>query len=270
MAIVLLTNNSNRGQALAHLIVRAGLDLKLVVVEDASLRGKKGNPIINVLRATFGRPYRWLKKMLFLKPADRKALDYEEQSIAKANKQVNDYIRDLNVHGRPDGIEYLETPSLNEATVITAVNRAEPDVCVVLGTSIIRERLISIPKVGMINAHTSILPEYRGARSEFWQVYNRDYSNVGMTLHFIDKGVDTGQILFQKKQEVGENPDPNVLRANNTIATLENYVAVIQSVLNGTANPQPQKPSTTPAYKFRDISEEKRLTVYKRILSKNA
>ena len=159
MAVVLLTNNSNRGQTLAHLIVRAGLDLKLVVVEDASLRGKKGNPIINVLRATLGGPYRWLKKMLFLKPADRKALDYESQSIAKANKLVNDYIRDLNVYGRPDGIEYLETPSLNEASVITAVNRAEPDVCVVLGTSIIRERLISIPKVGMINAHTSILPE---------------------------------------------------------------------------------------------------------------
>ena len=38
MSVVLLTNNSNRGQALAHLIQRAGLDLKLVVVEDASLR----------------------------------------------------------------------------------------------------------------------------------------------------------------------------------------------------------------------------------------
>ena len=269
MSVVLLTNNSNRGQALAHLIVRAGLDLKLVVVEDASLRAPKGNPLIHSARLKLGKPYRWFKHNFLTNSADKKALEYEEQSILMANHMVDEYIKDLGVTGRPSGVEYLDTPSLNQATVITAIKNARPDVCAVLGTSIIRERLISIPKVGMINAHTSILPEYRGSRSEFWQCYNQDYTNVGMTLHLIDKGVDTGNILFQKHQDVNENPDPNMLRANNTLATLENYVPVIQSVLDNTAKPFKQEKGTTPTYRFRDITLEKRLSLYKRILSKN-
>ena len=266
MAVVLLTNNSNRGQALAHLIQRAGIDLRLVVVEDASQKPSTEPKFISISRKVLGPPYRWLKSLISLSVEDRAALRFEEASIAKANKLVDDYIAGLGVKGRPLGVEYLETPSLNEATVVTAVTKAEPDVCVVMGTSIIKPRMISIPKLGMVNAHTSILPEYRGSRSEFWQCYNEDYSHVGITLHYIDKGVDTGQILFQKKQEVGENPDPNMLRANNTLATLQNYVDVIQSVLDGTDQPKPQGQCTTPTYRFKDISLDKRLNLYKRFI----
>lgn len=269
MSVVLLTNNSNRGQALAHLILREGLDLKLVVVEDASFRGNTNNGVVHKLRLAVGPIYRTIKQFITLSSEERAALKYEEQSIAKANERVNNYISSLGVTGRPDGVEYLETPSLREATVVTAVKNAEPDVCVVLGTSIIRKRLISIPKLGILNAHTSILPEYRGSRSEFWQCYNQDYNNVGVTIHFIDPGVDTGNVLFQLKQKVGNNPDPNELRANNTIATLENYVSVLKSVLDGTAKPTAQGKGTTPTYRFRDITEKKRIKLYKRILSEN-
>jgi methionyl-tRNA formyltransferase len=268
MGVVLFTNDSNRGQALAHLIVRAGIDLTLVVVENPSLREPRSNPFVQFLRLNLVKPYRWIKHTFLTKPEDKKALNYEVQSLQIANAVVDDYILALGVKGRPEGVDYLETPKLNEATVITAVKRAKPDVCVVLGTSILKKTLISIPKIGTINAHTSILPEYRGSKSEFWQCYNNDYSNVGMTLHLIDKGVDTGNILFQKKQEVKDNPDPNMLRAINTLATLKNYVPVLKHVLDGLANPTVQGPCTTPTYRFRDITLEKRLTVYKRILAK--
>jgi methionyl-tRNA formyltransferase len=136
----------------------------------------------------------------------------------------------------------------------------------VLGTSIIKPRIISIPKLGTINAHTSILPEYRGSRSEFWQCYNQNYDHAGVTLHFIEKGVDTGSILFQQKQDLKGTPDPNSMRAANTKAVLLNYVAVIQSVLDGSAHPQIQGACTTPTYRFRDITEEKRIKLYTRLM----
>ncbi len=270
MSVVLLTNNSNRGQALAHFILRADLNLKLVVVEDASIGSEDQESISTMARKVIGPTYRLVKNLLTLNAEGRQALKYEEESIARANALVNDFILSQGVTGRPEGVEYLETPSLNEASVVTAIKQAEPDVCVVLGTSIIRPRLISIPKLGMINAHTSILPEYRGSRSEFWQCYNQDYKNVGITLHYIDKGVDTGKVLFQKRQEVGENPDPNSLRANNTLATLQNYVQVIQSVIDGSVEPKAQGQCTTPTYRFKDITLEKRLKLYKRIISNDS
>ena len=269
MSVVLLTNNSNRGQALAHLILKEGIDLKLVVVEDVSLRLENQPNLLSKFKLVVGPTYRSVKNRLQLSAEDRAALKYEEASIENANAKVNEYIKNLGVTGRPSGVEYLETPSLNEATVVNAVKNAAPDVCLVLGTSIIKKRLISIPKLGIINAHTSILPEYRGSRSEFWQCYNQDYENVGITIHLIDPGVDTGNLLFQRKQEVGTNPDPNQLRANNTIATLENYVSVLKSVLNGTVKPKKQGVGTTPTYRFRDITEEKRIKLYKRILAGN-
>lgn len=254
---------------MAHLILQQGLDLRLVVVENPALKNPNKS-VVQSFKQVIGPTYRWMKNLIQLSAEERAALKYEEQSIAKWNKKVDDYIDALGVKGRPKGVKYLETPSLREATVITAITKAEPDVCAVMGTSIIKPRLISIPKLGMINAHTSILPEYRGSRSEFWQCYNEDYRNVGVTLHFIDAGVDTGKILFQKKQEVGENPDPNELRANNTLATLQNYVPTIEAVLNGTIEPKVQKQGTTPTYRFKDITQEKRLKLYKRLVEANA
>ncbi|MDP6908001.1 MAG: formyltransferase family protein, partial [Flavobacteriales bacterium] len=240
MKVVLLVNNSNRGQALAHLIHRAGLNLKLVVVENASLLKTEEKSALSYVKQTLGPSYRLLRSIIKLSSKDRRALRYEGESMRNAEAKVNKYIEGLGVNGRPENIEYLEVPSLNSSIAVNAVVKAEPDLCVVMGTSILRSRMISIPKIGTINAHTSILPEYRGARSEFWQCYNQDYRNVGVTLHFIDKGVDTGNILFQKKQDVGENPDPNMLRANNTFAILENYVPIIEKVLKGEIEPKKQ------------------------------
>lgn len=266
MGIVLLTNNSNRGQALAHLMLRAGLDLKLVVVENAGLRPIKEDPAPALVRTMLGPSYRWLRSRIRLSSEDRKALEFEQRSIEKAELMVNQHIKALGVFGRPQNVEYLEVPKLNSNFAVDAVVKASPDLCVVLGTSILRLRMIAIPRIGTINAHTSMLPEYRGARSEFWQCYNRDLKDVGVTLHFIDNGVDTGSILFQKKQPVQGNADPNMLRAHNTLAILENYVPVIKQVLNGDIEPEMQRSSTTPAYRFRDITEEKRIRLYTRLL----
>jgi len=250
-------------------MVRAGIDLKLVVVEDPSLKQDGSAGRIQRFKQWAGPTYLWAKQLLTLSKEERAALRFEAQAQQRAENTVNQHIAGLGVKGRPPGVPYLETPGLNEATVVTALSKAAPDLCVVLGTSIIRSRLLSIPRIGTLNAHTSVLPEYRGARSEFWQCYNEDYDNVGITIHFIDKGVDTGNVLFQWRQQVDENPEPYQLRARNTLAVLENYVPVIRSVLEGTARPTPQGQCTTPTYRYRDISEQKRIKLYKRILAKN-
>jgi hypothetical protein len=98
MGVVLITNNSNRGQALAHLIVRAGIDLTLVVVENPSLREPRSNPFVRFLRLNLGKPYRWIKHTFLTKPEDKKALNYEMQSLQIANAVVDDYILELGVN----------------------------------------------------------------------------------------------------------------------------------------------------------------------------
>lgn len=75
----------------------------------------------------------------------------------------------------------------------------EPDLIIVYSMShLLKENVFSIPKFGTINIHYSHLPEYRGPAPLFWEYY--DYVlNPGVTLHYIDKGEDTGDIIFQER-----------------------------------------------------------------------
>lgn len=75
----------------------------------------------------------------------------------------------------------------------------EPDLLIVYSMShLLKENVFSIPKFGTINIHYSHLPEYRGPAPLFWEYY--DYVlNPRVTLHYIDKGEDTGDIIFQER-----------------------------------------------------------------------
>ena len=62
---------------------------------------------------------------------------------------------------------------------------------------IISSKIISQPKYGFVNTHNSFLPNNRGKHPYFWaMVEERDY---GVTLHWVDEGIDTGDIIAQKQ-----------------------------------------------------------------------
>ena len=64
-----------------------------------------------------------------------------------------------------------------------------------------KEEILNIPKKGCINIHCSLLPKYRGLMPSFWTLYNNeDYS--GVSIFLINKDIDDGPIIFQKKIKV--------------------------------------------------------------------
>src|SRR5262249_34983380 len=67
---------------------------------------------------------------------------------------------------------------------------------------IIPERLLSIPRLGWINLHASLLPKYRGAAPIQWAIANGE-SCTGITTMCIDAGMDTGDILLQREAPIG-------------------------------------------------------------------
>tara|TARA_Y100001963_G_scaffold9243_1_gene11890 strand:- start:3034 stop:3585 length:552 start_codon:yes stop_codon:yes gene_type:complete len=64
-------------------------------------------------------------------------------------------------------------------------------------THIIKKDVIDVSKNGIINLHISYLPWNRGAHPNFWSFI--DDTKKGVTIHLIDEGIDTGDILFQKE-----------------------------------------------------------------------
>jgi methionyl-tRNA formyltransferase len=69
-------------------------------------------------------------------------------------------------------------------------------------TDIVPARVFSAPKLGSICYHPSILPRYRGASAINWAVINGETA-TGLTIFWVDDGIDTGDILLQKKVEIG-------------------------------------------------------------------
>jgi len=94
--------------------------------------------------------------------------------------------------------EVVETTSVNSADVLRLILRTEPDVVVVSGTSILDAILLSsLKSIPVINIHCGITPRYRGAHGAFWAIVNDDWDNIGVTVHFVDSGIDTGNIIAQ-------------------------------------------------------------------------
>jgi len=71
-------------------------------------------------------------------------------------------------------------------------------------TDIVPPKVFNTPRLGSICYHPSILPRYRGASAINWAVINGE-TETGLTIFWVDQGIDTGDILLQKKVEIGPN-----------------------------------------------------------------
>ena len=106
---------------------------------------------------------------------------------------------------RSDLIE--EVPHINHHKVAALADRYQPDIIAVFGTSLIREPLLGKGRIGIVNLHGGLSPDYRGADCTFWALYNGEPERVGCTLHFIDSGIDTGNLIAYICPEVGPDDD---------------------------------------------------------------
>jgi len=88
----------------------------------------------------------------------------------------------------------------NDPTCRELLESAQPEVLVLGGTRIIKPQTLSIPRRGTVNAHPGLLPMLRGSASVGWALY-KDLP-VGATVHFIDPGIDTGDIIARRELPV--------------------------------------------------------------------
>ena len=94
-------------------------------------------------------------------------------------------------------IPRYKVPHHNKKACRLLIEELGPDLGVLGGTRIIRNRILRIPPEGMLNAHPGLLPEVRGSASPAWSVYHD--IPIGATCHFIDPGIDTGDIVGKRE-----------------------------------------------------------------------
>lgn len=104
-----------------------------------------------------------------------------------------------------------EVPHINHPEVVNMARELEPDLICVFGTSLIRGELLNAGRLGIINLHGGLSPEYRGADCTFWALYNGEPDKIGCTLHYIDAGIDTGRLIAHISPQVREGDSELVL-----------------------------------------------------------
>jgi methionyl-tRNA formyltransferase len=112
---------------------------------------------------------------------------------------------------RQRGVRVLEPSSPNLPEFVEAMGRLSPDLLLAAGYSqLLGEQILSIPRLLPVNFHASLLPAYRGKHPVFWALRNGERW-AGLTVHAMDAGLDTGDILYQVRVRT---------RAQDSVATL--------------------------------------------------
>lgn len=112
--------------------------------------------------------------------------------------------------------EEMSVPILNPGTVKDAglvddLKKLDPDIFVVCGYQFfLPGEIINLPPMGTLNFHASLLPRHSGMHPGFWTIYYGDKIS-GMVIHYMDKGIDTGDIAYRSEVPVNTGDTIDVL-----------------------------------------------------------
>mgnify|MGYP000072880962 CR=1 FL=1 len=150
-------------------------------------------------------------------------------------------------HGSPDmalgqvatnfGIPIIDLADVNEARSLETLRKFGCDLFLSVSfDQILRPSMFSLPGLGTINCHAGMLPFYRGRSVLNWAIIN-DESSVGITVHYVDDGIDTGDIVLQRFIEVTDDDDYRTLLARGSDACAEAVCKAVGLISSGRANP---------------------------------
>lgn len=99
---------------------------------------------------------------------------------------------------RPKDLSFRRFNSANTPDCQAWLREERPDVVVINGTRILSNELLRSSQALVLNIHCGITPAYRGVHGAYWALYRNDPGNAGVTVHVVDAGIDTGDIVYQE------------------------------------------------------------------------
>lgn len=166
--------------------------------------------------------------MLLNKGFKKKSQSRIESIKQKGRLDDSDYDQDI--------VQHVE--SVNSQLTINKLQQLEPDAVVVNGTRIISSKILDSIDAPFLNTHTGITPKYRGVHGGYWALTQGDYDNCGVTVHLVDKGVDTGEILYQDTIEVNDLDNFNTYPYLQYAAAVPMMKQAVKDALNENLQPQ--------------------------------
>ena len=147
------------------------------------------------------------------------------------------------------GMPVLQPENLRDETFIQELQSWNADLFVVVAFRILPEIVFQMPPQGTFNLHASLLPKYRGAAPINWALINGE-KETGLTTFFIDKNIDTGEILLQRSLPIDADKTAGELHDALSIMGAELVLETVNDIAAGTLKPQKQVGEVTLAPKL--------------------
>lgn len=179
----------------------------------------------NGVRSTFRRVLRELW------PNDRFGPDVRRH----LHEQLSDggvagWDRPLSDQCRERSVDCIDLASANSPQAMEYVSSRGIDLLLNAGGEILRQGIIDSPRVGILNAHMGRLPAFRGMNVLEWSVF--EGQPAGVTVHFIDQGIDTGDGLLFRELAIGKHDTLEDLRSRSiglSVDLMSEAVALLET-----------------------------------------
>ncbi|KPJ66671.1 MAG: hypothetical protein AMJ43_07250 [Coxiella sp. DG_40] len=150
--------------------------------------------------------------------------------------------------------------SFNIPEEVEKVRKEKPDLIIVFGTEVLKGEILEVASLDILNIHRNILPKYRGGGLPSWIFYNKDFDNLGTTIHLCAEKLDAGDIVSQKFYSLKRDDRIYTLRYKTTLIALEILKETIEKYKDGSIEYNKQEPSK--------LWTSKNMTIFKEIIAR--
>lgn len=141
------------------------------------------------------------------------------------------------------GVPLVVCDDHNSDRAVRALARSAPDVVAFTGGGLLRHAVLSVPRLGVLNCHPGMLPAYRGMDVVEWTALESRVADpgIGLSVHFMDRGLDTGPILSTHRTPLRAGDDFATIRRRMERDVILRLLQTVRDLRDGTAKPRPQE-----------------------------
>jgi methionyl-tRNA formyltransferase len=139
------------------------------------------------------------------------------------------------------GLKILQPEKLRSPEFLEEIKSLEPELGVVIAFRMLPEVVWAMPRLGTINLHASLLPQYRGAAPINWAIINGE-KQTGLTTFFLKHEIDTGNIIMNQEVPVYEEDDAGTLHDRMMVAGAGLVLKTIEAISTKNYKEHPQPP----------------------------
>ena len=178
----------------------------------------------------------------------------EDKPNTRGNKIIANPVKQF---GLEHNIEIIQPRRLKDSELINKIKDLAPDLIVVVAYGkIIPREIIDIPKYGIINVHSSLLPKYRGASPIHSAILNGD-KETGVSIMYIEEELDSGDVILMESCEITETDTLGTLHDRLKVLGAELLGKTLDLIENGEVSAAPQDHSKATFVKPITKEEEK-------------